>query len=179
MKTSFKLFHVGAIAMALGCWSVAESALSQVFWFPEPPVLPSTASTPGTEIRNVLRAVQQQVTLAHDSARDLAREARGIQQRESLLQDFQNLQQQFQGLRTQFDWLATLLQQVQRPIDTAELSTGLNTIAQLVGAMQAQLGTNRADLNSLARSCRILEQALDAWDNELIKQTSRLSLELT
>jgi hypothetical protein len=133
-------------------------------------------------LRNAVNAVHQQVAIARNAARYWARQASGAgYQSQFAIQDFQNTLNPFQGLRQQFGWLASIVGQQQTPMPraanaVAELSAGLNIIAEIFEPVQAQLNSGIFDRNAIGRMCRALDEALGVWDQELTKDSSRLSL---
>ena len=143
-----------------------------------PPAL--TGSTAGTNLRNAAAATQTQLNVLLVASDNWQRRAGSANyNQDQFHQDFNNVQAQFQALRTQFNWLAELALQLGRARANnavAELDAGLNIIAELFVFLQEQDAAGALDRATVVRTARAFHQAIQEWDREFRKSSSRLQL---
>ncbi|MCI0748010.1 MAG: hypothetical protein L0Y58_21595 [Verrucomicrobia subdivision 3 bacterium] len=146
--------------------------------FPSPPAL--TGSTLGTNLRNAAAATHTQATVLRTALDNWSRRANsGTYTGDDFQRDFVNVQSQFQALRNQFDWLGQLALQLGRPRAdnaVAELDAGLNIIAELFIFLDQQFAAGTLDRATILRTARVFQKAVQEWERELRKNTSRLGL---
>jgi hypothetical protein len=144
----------------------------------QPP--PLGGSTLGQNLRNATVATQNQLTSLQAVADNWARRAEQVNYNDALLnQDLNNVQWNFQNLRLQFNYLGQLALQLGRPTAdnaVAELDAGLNIIAELFAFLGDQYAAGTLDRTTVARTARIFQRAMRAWEQEFRRNSSRLGL---
>lgn len=135
---------------------------------------PTVAAT----LRNGAQAASNQAQLTARTAAEMARRARSSgYQTQNFEADFHNLQVQFQNLCATFNQLAGFLSQLQSPQAAnaaAELTAGLNIIAEAFTPVQQQWQTGTLNRPSVVMMGEVLNGALLEWQKELKKNGQRL-----
>jgi hypothetical protein len=142
-----------------------------------PPVFVQGASTPAT-LRNAVQDTSDQARWTMRAAADMGRRAYTASfQLQNVLADFQNLQGEFQNLRGSFNLAAQIasgLQSTRAANAAAELDAGLNIISEAFGPVQQEIQTGSVNRDTVASMCRVLQEALQLWQAELKRKSSRL-----
>jgi hypothetical protein len=148
------------------------------------PVLPPApvlaGSTPGANLRNTATVVRAQADAIRRGTQDWGRRAGSLGYRnEYFLQDYANMSQQFQVLRqyvSSMNAIAAQTGQARAANAVAELDNGLAMISELFTFLQNQFNAGILDRQTLVRTCRTLDQAMQEWQRELLKLNSRIGL---
>jgi hypothetical protein len=154
------------------CWSLATLMIALAL---APSV--STQVPPGG-VKGAIDATRDQALLVRSTAESWARRANSASYHtENLATDLSAIQLQFQSLRERFNWMASLAVQTGRPQANnaaAELDAGLNIIAELFTFLDGHIRAGTLDRDTLVRTCRAFEDAMQEWALELRKSRSRL-----
>jgi hypothetical protein len=136
--------------------------------------------TLGATLRNASRAVNDQLRIVRRSASDVGRKAHNPNYgTQGFYADYEGLKFQFQGLRSTFGLMSNLALQAQQPRTSnavAELDAGLGIIAEAFNPVEQELQAGMVNRDTVVTMCRILEDALNVWEREFKKNSSRLNL---
>ena len=150
---------------------------TQYPWTPPPPTA-LTGPTLGASLRNATAATLSQADNVTRMADDWARRASsGGYTADQFQRDLGTLQLQSQMLRDQFTGLASLAFQLGSPRAdnaVAELDAGLNIIAELSDFLVSQFQAGSLDRQTISRTCHAFAAAMEEWQRELRKNSSRL-----
>ena len=176
------LTYLGQSGLAM-LWLVAASpAAAQVLpGYPvgAPPVLVQGTSV-AASLRNAVQVTADQCRRTSQFAQQMGRRVyTGSYQMENLAADYQALQLEFQDLRLSFNLVAQQAQQLPSPRAAnaaAELQAGLDIISEAFAPVQQEIQMATVNRDTVASMCRVLQEALQVWDRELKKKSSRLGL---
>jgi hypothetical protein len=186
-ELTFRASRLWQIFPALGtavllAASIPESASSQVAvsWPAGSPVAIVQGPTLNATLRNACQATSDQVRVVMRAASDAGRRSKGAwYQAVDYANDFSALQVHFQNLRATFNVagnLALQLQSIRAANASAELSAGLNIIAEAFTPAQQELQSGTLERETMTSLCQVLGLALAEWQKELKKDTARLGM---
>ena len=136
------------------------------------------APTSKLALRTALQNSADQAKWTAEMAADIGRRAHsGHYQLEQVAAEFKNLQVQFQNLRTSFQLAAQLTEQLKSSGATnavLELETGLDIISEGFAPLEQELQAGYFHRDTVASMGVILSEALQMWERELKKKSSRL-----
>ena len=162
------------------CWLLffgVTPGWTQYPWTP-PPSGALTGPTLGASLRNAAAATLAQADNVKRMAEDWARRAGSASYGGDQFQrDWGTLSFQFQMLRDQFNGLGSLALQLGNPRANnavAELDAGLNIIAELSDFLAGQFQAGSLDRQTIIRTCNAFADAMEEWQRELRKNSSRL-----
>jgi hypothetical protein len=132
----------------------------------------------GASLRNAAAATLAQADNVTRMAADWARRASSASYSADQFQrDLGTVHFQFQMLRDQFNGLGSLALQLGSPRANnavAELDAGLNIIAELSDFLAGQVQAGSLDRQTVTRTCSAFVDAMEEWQRELRKNSSRL-----
>jgi len=139
---------------------------AQMPWgYPSPAI---GANTPADAQRNALTALQTQVRAFQNTARTSS----------AFINDgYSRVWQQFQGVRSTYGTFKSTLtpQQVNYGAnELADLDAGLNIIQEAFGEYQQDVARGQSISTALGDMCRVLDQAMAVWLQQLNTNSSRL-----
>jgi hypothetical protein len=137
-------------------------------------------STLGQNLRNAAAATRNQAATLVSATDNWRRRADSVNYTDAQFQqDMAIIQSHFQQLRVQFNWLGQLALQLGRPNAdnaVAELDAGLNIIAEPLLFLGHQYAAGTLDRATVARMARVFQSAIQEWEQELKKDSSRLGV---
>lgn len=172
-------------AVGIAAWMLAAAsspAIAQIVagWPVATPLPIVQGPTLAATLRNAVQASSDQARFVAQTATEMGRRARGASyQMQNLSNDYQSLQYHFQNLRATFNVageLALQLQSARAANAAAELDAGLNIISEAFAPVQQELQAGAASRDTVINMCQVLNLALNEWQKELKKNSSRLGM---
>jgi len=165
MAKGFTVLERVGILIALAILSAFPIRAQMPWGYPSPAI---EATTPADAQRNALTALQTQVRAFQNTARTSS----------GLVNDgYSRVWQQFQGVRSIYGTFKSTLtpQQVNYGAnELADLDAGLDIIQEAFTEYQRDVASGRSSLTALRDMCRVLDQAMAVWLQQLNTNSSRL-----
>jgi hypothetical protein len=150
----------------------ANLACAQPAWpYPPPgPWAPSPSAPPTTPMaqRNALNLVINQVNWFQNATRTASSYTGGGYG--VLVQQFQSVREQYAGLKSTL----TPQQLTSGANQLAELDAGLDIIQEAFADYQTQVGNGQSNASAFSNMCRVLNEAMGVWAQELKKDCRQL-----